>query len=199
MLLKADPPDIGQLTEILADIRRDDQHAAEIINKLGGLLKKKSQDELQEIDLNDAVRRAASLLDHEALSRDVVLRVSQAQAVLPVRADAVHLQQVIMNLALNAMDAMRNCVPGSRKITLETMLVGQAEVEVSVSDTGPGIPNDKLKSVFDAFYTTKPHGTGLGLSIARTIIENYGGRIWAENQLRSGAVFRIILPLAAIR
>lgn len=198
MLLKADPPDVSQLAEILADIRRDDRRAAEIINKLGGLLKKKSRDDLQEIDLNDAVRRAANLLDHEASSRDVVLHVSQAQTVLSVRADAVHLQQVIMNLALNAMDAMRHCVPGSRKITLETMLVGQTEVEVSVSDTGPGIPNDKLKTVFDAFYTTKPHGTGLGLSIARTIIENYGGRIWAENQLRSGAVFRVILPLAAV-
>ena len=117
---------------------------------------------------------------------------------LPVRADAVHLQQVILNLALNAMDAMLNCVPGSRKITLETMLVGQTEAEVSVSDTGPGIPNDKLKSVFDPFYTTKQHGTGLGLSIARTIIENYGGRIWAENKLR-GAVFRFTLPLAGVQ
>ena len=77
-------------------------------------------------------------------------------------------------------------------------MVGQTEVEVSVSDTGPGIPNDKLKSVFDTFYTTKPHGTGLGLSIARTIIENYGGQIWAENKLR-GAVFRFTLPLAKIR
>ena len=99
MLLKADPPDLGQLTEILADIRRDDQHAAEIINKLGGLLKKKSQDELQEIDLNDAVRRAASLLEHEALSRDVVLRVSQAQAVLSVRATGAMAAQSTSRLA----------------------------------------------------------------------------------------------------
>ena len=198
MLLKADPPDVKQLAEILADIRRDDQRAADIINHLGGLLKKRSQIELQQFDLNDTVRRAVSLLNHEASSRDVVLDVKQVQAVLPVRADAVHLQQVILNLALNAMDAMLNCVPGSRKITLETMLVGQTEAEVSVSDTGPGIPNDKLKSVFDPFYTTKPHGTGLGLSIARTIIENYGGRIWAENKLR-GAVFRFTLPLAGVQ
>jgi signal transduction histidine kinase len=165
---------------------------------VGGLLRKRGQVELQQFDLSDAVRRAVSLLDHEASSRDVVLDVKQVQAVLPVRADAVHLQQVILNLALNAMDAMLNCVPGSRKITLETMLVGQTEAEVSVSDTGPGIPNDKLKSVFDPFYTTKPHGTGLGLSIARTIIENYGGRIWAENKLR-GAVFRFTLPLAGVQ
>jgi signal transduction histidine kinase len=94
------------------------------------------------------------------------------------------------------MDSMQNCVPGSRKITLETMLVGQTKVQVSVADTGPGIPNDKLESIFDTFFTTKPHGTGLGLSIARTIIANYGGRIWAENKHSGGAVFRFILPLA---
>jgi signal transduction histidine kinase len=75
-------------------------------------------------------------------------------------------------------------------------LIGQNEVEVSVADTGTGIPKDKLKAVFDTFFTTKPQGTGLGLSIARTIVETYGGRIWAENKLGGGAVFRFILPLA---
>jgi len=196
ILLKNNPPDLGQITEILADIRRDDQRAAEIIKHLGGLLRKKSQTELQEFDLNDAVRRAFNLLDHEASSRGVVLNVNQVQAALPVRADEVHLQQVILNLALNAMDAMLNCVPGSCKMTMETALSGQTEVEVSVADTGTGIPKDKLKNVFDTFFTTKPQGTGLGLSIARTIIETYGGRIWAENRLGGGAVFRFTLPLA---
>ena len=199
LLLTANPPDIGQVMEILADIRRDDQRAGEIIRHVGGLLKKKSSVELQEFDLNDAVRAALNVLDPEASSRGVVLRVSQAQSALPVRADAVHLQQVILNLALNAMDAMLNCVPGSRKMTLETALVGQTEVEVSVADTGTGIPKDKLVNVFDTFFTTKPQGTGLGLSIARTIIETYGGRIWAENKPGGGAVFRFNLPLAKIQ
>jgi signal transduction histidine kinase len=196
LLLTANPPDVGQVMEILADIRRDDQRAGQIIKHLGGLLRKKSQAELQDFDLNDAVRGALNVLDPEAQSRGVVLDVSQARTALPVRADAVHLQQVILNLGLNAMDAMLNCVPGSRKMTLETALVSQTEVEVSVTDTGTGIPNDKLKSVFETFFTTKPHGTGLGLSIARTIIETYGGRIWAENKLGGGAVFRFTLPLA---
>ena len=129
-------------------------------------------------------------------SRGVVLGVSQAQAALPVRADEVHLQQVILNLAMNGMDAMLNCAPGSRRMTLETALAGEAEAEVSVADSGTGIPNDKLKDVFETFFTTKPQGTGLGLSIARTIIETYGGRIWAENQAGGGAVFRFTLPLA---
>jgi signal transduction histidine kinase len=130
------------------------------------------------------------------MTRGVVLDVSQAQDALPVCADEVHLQQVILNLAMNGMDAMLSCAPGSRKMTLGTALAGDGDVEVSVSDSGTGIPNDKLNGVFDTFFTTKPQGTGLGLSIARTIIETYGGKIWAENRLGGGAVFRFTLPLA---
>ena len=81
-------------------------------------------------------------------------------------------------------------------MTLETALAGEAEAEVSVADSGTGIPDDKLKDVFETFFTTKPQGTGLGLSIARTIVETYGGRIWAENRAGGGAVFRFTLPLA---
>jgi signal transduction histidine kinase/ABC-type uncharacterized transport system substrate-binding protein len=196
VLITANPIDLGQLKEILSDIRRDDQRAGEIIRHLGGLMKKRNETEFQEFDLNDAVRNAFHLLDPEAMTRGVSLNVSQAEAALPVRADEVHLQQVILNLAMNGMDAMLGCAPGSRKMTLETALAGEAVVEVSVSDSGTGIPNDKLKHVFDTFFTTKPQGTGLGLSIARTIIETYGGTIWAENRLGGGAVFRFTLPLA---
>jgi signal transduction histidine kinase len=101
-----------------------------------------------------------------------------------------------MNLALNAMDAMRNCVPEARKMTLATALIGREKAEISVTDTGTGIPADKLNQVFETFFTTKPDGTGLGLSIARTIVETYGGRIWAENGRGGGAVFRFTMPLA---
>jgi signal transduction histidine kinase len=195
LLLENHPLNVSELKEILADIRHSNLHAAEIINRLGGLLKKQTQVDLQELDLNESVSRAAKFVSREASRRDVVVDVSRAQGILPVRANSVHLQQVVLNLALNAMDAMQN-IPASRKLTLETMLVGQTEVGVTVSDTGPGIPDDKLNSVFDTFYTTKPHGSGLGLSIARTIVEYYGGRIWAENQLPNGAVFRFTLPLA---
>jgi signal transduction histidine kinase len=196
ILLKTNPPDLVQITEILADIRRDDQRAAEILKHLRGLLKKKSSVGLQTFDLNDVARGAISLLAREASSRGVVLEVAAVRSALPVRAQEVHLQQVVLNLALNAMDAMLSCTPGSRKITLATALTRDSEAEMSVADTGSGIPTDRLESVFDAFYTTKPQGMGLGLSIARSIIESYGGRIWVENDLCGGAVFRFTLPLA---
>jgi PAS domain S-box-containing protein len=199
VLLTANPLNVAQLKETIADIRRDDERAAEIIKQLGGLLKKGGEIELQEFDLNDAVGCALHFLDHEAETRGVVPGLNQAQAALPVRANVVQLQQVILNLAVNAMDAMACRDPGSRRLTLETALAGDADVEVSVSDSGIGIPPDKLERIFDTFVTTKPQGTGLGLSIARTIIETYGGKIWAENRPSGGAVFRFTLPLAEPR
>ena len=121
---------------------------------------------------------------------------SQPAAKLPVRADKVHVQQVILNLATNAMDAMLEAESTERKLVFQTTLTKASKVEVSISDTGRGIPSDQLGSVFDAFYTTKPAGTGLGLSIARTIVETYGGKIWADNRPEGGAVVRFVLPLA---
>ena len=116
-----------------------------------------------------------------------------------MRADQVHLQQVLLNLATNGMDAMSDCAPDKRRLEFRTGLRGLSEVEVSVSDSATGIPNDKLNDIFDTFYTTKRQGTGLGLSIARTLVEAYGGRIWAENRTDGGAVFRFTLPLAETR
>lgn len=196
ILLAAKPGDNRQVLEILADIRASDQRAADIITHLRGLLKKQSESELQEFDLNDALRAALHMLDPEAKKRGVLVSAHQVQHALPVRVDKVHLEQVIFNLAMNAMDAMQSCAPDARKMTVQTVLGGNFEVEVWVSDSGTGIPNDKLKDVFETFYTTKQQGTGLGLSIVRTIVENCGGKIWAENRPGGGALFRFTLPLA---
>ena len=114
-----------------------------------------------------------------------------------MRADHVQLQQVILNLVMNGMDAMQNCAPGTGRMSIDTTLVEDSEAEVKVIDSGTGIPADKLKQVFDTFYTTKRAGTGLGLSISRAIVETYGGRIWAENLPGGGAAFRFTLPLSA--
>jgi K+-sensing histidine kinase KdpD len=102
---------------------------------------------------------------------------------------------IVVHGAANAMDAMQNYAPGALKMTVQTVFAEGSKVEVSVCDTGTGIPNDKLSGIFETFYATKQHNTGLVLSIARTIVENCGGRIWAENRPGGGAVFRFTMPL----
>lgn len=199
LLLKEKSPDIGQLTEILGDIRQADQRAADIIQHLRKLLKKQVEIELQEFDLNDAITGAMQVLSPEAAKRGVTLNKEGVSRQLLVRADQVHLEQVILNLATNGMDAMNGSGSSDRRMTIQTVLTDRPEVEVSVADRGTGIPAEKLKHVFDTFYTTKQEGTGLGLSIARTIVETYGGRIWAENRTGGGAVFRFTLPLSESR
>ena len=195
ILLAENPIDRDQLREIITDIHKSDERAADIIAHMRLLLKKRGE-VVQELNLNDAIREVLNIMAPEARKKGILVSDDQ-QGVLHVRADRVHLQQVLMNLATNAIDAMKDCAPGAGKLTLQTALVGDSQVEVSVSDTGTGIPNDKLKGVFETFYTTKQQGTGLGLSIVRTILETYGGKIWAENRNGGGgAVFRFTLPLA---
>jgi len=196
-ILKAKVPDLNLIQQILVDIREDDQRAGDIIRRLRGLLKKRSEIELQEFDLNDVVDSAIRILHAEAEKRRVVVKAENPAHRLPVRADRVHLQQVILNLASNAMDAMADPATTNRKLTFQTSLTDDANVELSIADTGRGIPKDSLDSIFAPFYTTKSTGTGLGLSIARAIVETYGGKIWADNSAGGGAVFRFVLPLAA--
>ena len=199
MLLDADPPDLAQVKEILSDIRQADQRAGEIIQHMRELLKRRGEIDAKLFDLNDTIADAMRILSPEAKKRGVVLDAEESRTPLPVRADHIHLEQVILNLAANGMDAMAGVEPQERKMTIKTAVNGKAEVEVSIADRGSGIPKDKLEAVFDSFYTTKQQGTGLGLSIARTIVEAYGGRIWAENRAGGGAVFRFTMPLTKVQ
>jgi signal transduction histidine kinase len=192
-LLSAKPD--HRLKEMLGKIRQADQQAVEIIQHLKKLLKRRSEVETQEFDLNDVVADAMYVLFPEARDRNVALHANDAGQPLLVRADRVHLQQVIISLTMNGMDAMIDTALDARRITIEAALRAEAIVEVSVSDTGMGIPEGKLSEIFETFYTTKDQGTGLGLSVARTIVETYGGKIWAENRAGGGAVFRFTLPL----
>ena len=192
-LLRADRPEVGKLKEIVTNIRQANSLAMDVIRNLRNLLKRKS--DIQKCDLNAVIADAVHLLSPEANRRNIDLRVTGTQRDLLVRADPVHLQQVILNLVTNAMDAMTDTAQDARKITIRTAFAGESTVEVSVSDSGTGIPEDKLGEIFETFYTTKEQGTGLGLSVARTIVETYEGKIWAENQVGGGAVFRFTLPL----
>jgi signal transduction histidine kinase len=197
-LIKSDRFDRAELAAILVDIRRDDQRAAEIIRSMRGLLRR-SEIASREFDLNDCVRDALGIIGPEARSRRVALTADQEAAALPVCADPVHLQQVVLNLAINGMDAMQNAPPDGRAMEIRTARTGTSEVTVTVADTGTGIPQDRLEGIFEPFYTTKAQGTGLGLSIAQTIVKTYGGKVWAENRPGGGAVFRFTLPLVQPR
>jgi C4-dicarboxylate-specific signal transduction histidine kinase len=195
LLLSRNELDQGELKEILGDIREADERAGEIIKGLRRMLKR-TDVEVRQLDINQVTQDALHLLHPEATKRGVVLETTLAPGTLPVWADRVQLQQVIINLALNGMDAMQDCTLRDRTLAVQTTLRGDAQVEVSIMDLGTGIPVDKLKGIFETFYTTKPQGTGLGLSIAHTIVESCGGAIWAENRPGGGAVFRFSLPLA---
>jgi len=195
LYLGKNPPDVAIAREILADIRRDDQRAVSIIENLRESLAGR-EGTVQELDLNQLVLDTQALLAAEARAREVVLNTALDQQGLPVRANPIQLQQVVLILAMNAVDAVLAREPGKRQILLQTGKFGDAEVGVSIFDSGSGIPQDKLETVFEAFYTTKEKGIGLGLAIARQIVESCGGRIWAENRGEGGAVLRFTVPLA---
>ena len=193
MLLDANPLDRNQLKEILADIRCDDQRAVEIIKHLRMLLKH-SELQAQDVNLTEVVKDALEIVKAVAEEQKVALQTEVAVTNYCVRADPIHLQQVIINLGMNAIDAMQNIPADERKMTLR-LQQRDNDVILSIEDTGPGIPQDKLNSIFKAFVTTKAQGIGLGLSLARTIIETYGGKLWAENRAEGGAAFHFTLRL----
>jgi C4-dicarboxylate-specific signal transduction histidine kinase len=194
VLLAKNPPDIDQLREILADIRKDDERAGEIIGHLRGFLRTDERS-LGEVSIHRAIADVLHIVEPEAAKRGIAIDCDRTPQELSVRADHVHLQQVLLNLALNGMDAMRDATTPNRKMVFQASQVSDTKVEVAVLDSGTGIPEHRLTEIFDSFVTTKQHGTGLGLSIARTIVEMYGGKIWAENREHGGAAFRFVLPL----
>ena len=192
-ILQSPTPDIGELKDIVKDILHDDQRASEVIRRMRSLLKKAPFDP-KHFDFNEVVRETVDLLSAVAVGRKVELASFLAPIALPIICDYIQLQQVIINLVVNAIDAMKDTPTKNRIISIRT---SRAEkfAELSVSDRGPGIPEDQLKEVFEPFFTSKAEGMGMGLSIARTIIEAHHGLIWAENRDHGGATFRIKLPL----
>jgi signal transduction histidine kinase len=192
-ILKSPNPDIGEVNEILGDILRDDRRAAEVIRRMRSLLKK-APFELKNLDFNDVVRDTVEFLSSLAVGRKVELTSLITQNALPILGDRIQLQQVILNLVVNGIDAMRDTSSENRIISIRTSRV-ENSAQLSVSDRGSGIPEDKLEEVFDPFFTSKAEGMGMGLSIARTIIEAHNGQISARNRDHGGASFRVKLPL----
>src|SRR4029079_14259393 len=164
-MLKSDTPNLEERREILADIRRDDQRASEVIRRLRSVLKK-TPFEMRIIDLNETARGGIGFLGAVAHGRDIALKCEPAAAELRVKGDAVQLQQVIQNLIMNAMDAVSEAGAGQREVSVSTDRSG-AWAEIRVSDTGPGIGAEDIKEIFNPFFTTKPQGMGMGLAIVR--------------------------------
>ena len=188
----ADP---GELRDIMADIARDQRRASEVIRRLRSLLTK-TPAETHDVDLNEMVREVLALLSAQAAAHHVTLTTSLAPRALVVSGDRIQLQQVILNLVMNGMEAIESTASGERKITARTTLLDGALAEVAIEDSGPGIPPDKSEQIFEPFFTTKGAGMGMGLSIARTIVANHSGRIWATSRREGGAVLCFTLPLA---
>ena len=186
-------PDIVELKDIVNDILQDDQRATEVIRRMRSLLKK-APFEQKQFDLNQVVQETIRFFSALAIGRKFQMVSVITPEALPVLGDRIQLQQVILNLVMNGIEAMKDTPGEYRIISIQTSRAGNF-AELSVSDRGPGIPEDKLKAVFEPFYTSKPEGMGMGLSIARTIIEAHHGLISAKNRDHGGVSFRISLPL----
>jgi signal transduction histidine kinase len=194
-ILASDKADLADIRDILGDIVEDDKRAGEVIHRLRGFLKK-SNLELSTLDIGELVSQVARLVSSDAILRNVSIRLELAPGLPPVCGDRVQLQQVILNLLMNGLDAMRESGEGERTLVLRTLRADPpASVVVAVEDSGVGIDEADLDHVFHAFYTTKPEGLGMGLAIARSIVEAHGGRLEARNNPERGATFSFTLPV----
>jgi len=196
LFLQDASPDLEEIRAILADIRKDDQRAGSVIDRMRALLKRQNLDK-RPVNVGELVGEVLALVRSDAATRHVKLEVAVADHLPPVCGDPVHLQQVLLNLIVNGMDALGDVTGKDRHVNVTASLDGPGSVEIAVSDSGPGIPPDKLNHIFDSFFTTKPEGLGMGLPISRAIIEAHGGRLWAESGNGTGASFRFTLPIAA--
>ncbi len=193
-MLTGSEPDLRELTEIVRDIVADDERAGGIIARLRSLLRKDQPDH-QPVDLNAMVREVAGLVRSDVVIKNVSLTLDLATDLPPVRGDRIQLQQIILNLMLNSIDAVTAAPPEERLLVARTLSDGR-EARVVVHDSGPGIPEDALERIFQPFYSTKTEGMGMGLAIARSIARAHDGRLWAENAAGGGAMLTLALPVA---
>jgi C4-dicarboxylate-specific signal transduction histidine kinase len=195
ILLSRENPPLDEILEIIKDIRDDDLRADEVIRGIRSLVGRR-EIRIRAVDLNRVVSHVLRLVSGDALNRRVRIQRSLEEVLPMVAADQSQIEQVLLNLIVNGMDAMQATPEALRELTVQTRLLGNGLVEVAVVDRGCGISPEKLPELFDSFFTTKPDGMGVGLSIARWIVLAHGGRISAANGAEGGAEFRFTLRTA---
>ena len=195
-LLRNPEHDVESILEILEDVRNDGLRAHAIVRKLRLLLRKREL-QFEHVDINALASNVLTLILPDALRRNVTIRTSLDPKLPRVPADPVHMQQVLLNLIINAMDAMEETPRAARWMELRTERCDEEHVQVTVKDNGSGLKPEQRTKLFESFFTTKPEGMGLGLSVARSIIAAHGGAIWAENA-GSGAAFMFTVPIRTL-
>jgi PAS domain S-box-containing protein len=188
--LDRDQPDVPEAREAALEMTRDARRAADIIERVRSLYRKgSSHDEL--VDINEVIREMVDMLRDEASRYRVTMRTGLAERLPKVMADRVQLQQVLMNLMLNGIEAMRDT---TGELSIKSQLTEEGQVLISVTDTGVGLPTGRVDEIFNAFFTTKPQGTGMGLAITRSIVESHGGRLWPTANSGRGTTLQFTLP-----
>jgi signal transduction histidine kinase len=189
--LTRDQPDVEEARKATLRTVKDNTRAAELIDRLRSLYKKGAPPERESVDVNELVREMLVLLRSEANRHSISIRTDLAVELPKVTADRVQLQQVLMNLMLNGIEAMKDT---AGELTIKSELAQDGQLLISVSDTGVGLPGEKVDQIFNAFFTTKPQGSGMGLAICRSIVESHSGRLWASANNGGGATFQFTLP-----
>jgi C4-dicarboxylate-specific signal transduction histidine kinase len=190
--LARDPPDLEEARSAASRIVKDAIRATEIIKRTR-MLFRKGDPQRELVDINELIQELVVLLRSEATRYSISVRTELAADIPQIVGDRVQLQQVLMNLVINGIEAMRD-VNGSRDLIINSGRTENEQLMVSISDTGVGLPPEQAGQIFDAFFTTKPHGTGMGLRISQSIVESHGGRLWAAENFPRGATFHLTLP-----
>jgi C4-dicarboxylate-specific signal transduction histidine kinase len=192
-LLARTPPDLAEVRDALGAIVDDDRRAGKVIQQIRAMLRKTDPQVVAQ-DLNELVREVARLLASAALLHGATLRIELAPGLPRVGGDGIQLQQVLLNLIVNALDAVTRRPPDARLVVVQTRVADRGRLELAVTDSGEGVAAADIERVFEPFFTTKAQGLGMGLALCRTIVESHGGRLWAEQRPGEGATFRCSLP-----
>jgi signal transduction histidine kinase len=191
--LHAPQPDLNEVGDALAGIVKQGKRAGEVIERIRDLVKK-APPRKDTVVINDAIAEVMALTRMEAANKGVAVRTQLAEGLPPVHGDRVQLQQVVLNLIVNAIEAMHGLGDGNRELLICTRKAEPDGVMVEVQDSGPGLAPDTVERVFEHFYTTKPSGLGLGLSICRSIVEGHNGHLSASSNVPRGAIFHFVVP-----